>query len=204
MIFDTLCFSMYSDMSSRISDSTESNSSLASTFTSSVLPTPVEPTKMNDTGRFFGLMPTRLRRMARGHGGDGLVLSDDVLLQAGHPAAAAARIPVRWILLAGIFVHSSMMRARFSIVSTGCRLLPRAAAISCLQTADCGCAARPCAHSRCSVGSAFSDSIFSSRSRSSRSLRQRLELADVLVSAGSRRSRPRPAGRWPYPAGSGR
>ena len=64
MSLETLCFSMYSDISSRISDSTEENSSDASRLTSSVLPTPVEPTKINETGRFFALMPTRLLRMA--------------------------------------------------------------------------------------------------------------------------------------------
>ena len=64
MIFETLCFSIYSDISSRMSDSTDSNISLASRLTSSVLPTPVEPTKMNETGCFLTWMPTRERRMA--------------------------------------------------------------------------------------------------------------------------------------------
>ena len=53
MIFETLCFSMYSDISSRMSDSTDSNISLARRLTSSVLPTPVEPTKINETGCFL-------------------------------------------------------------------------------------------------------------------------------------------------------
>ena len=47
-----------------MSDSTDSNISLASRLTSSVLPTPVEPTKMNETGCFLTWMPTRERRMA--------------------------------------------------------------------------------------------------------------------------------------------
>ena len=61
---ETACFSMNSDMSSRIRDSGVLNRSWASCFTSSVLPTPVEPTKMKDTGLRLGLMPTRPRRMA--------------------------------------------------------------------------------------------------------------------------------------------
>ena len=65
MSLETVCFSIYSDMSKRISASTASNISWASRLTSSVLPTPVGPTKMKDTGRFLGLIPTRLRRMAR-------------------------------------------------------------------------------------------------------------------------------------------
>ena len=65
MSLETVCFSIYSDMSRRIRLSTLSNRSLASCLTSSVLPTPVGPTKIKDTGRFLGEMPTRLRRMAR-------------------------------------------------------------------------------------------------------------------------------------------
>ena len=64
MIFETECFSIYSDISSRNRFSVESKSSAASCLTSSVFPTPVEPTKMNDTGRRLAEMPARLRRIA--------------------------------------------------------------------------------------------------------------------------------------------
>ena len=50
MMRETENFSMNSDMSSRISDSGESNRSAARRFTSSVLPTPVPPTNMKLTG----------------------------------------------------------------------------------------------------------------------------------------------------------
>ena len=65
MSLETVCFSIYSDISRRMRESTESNISPARHFTSSVLPTPVGPTKMKETGLFLGEMPTRLRRMAR-------------------------------------------------------------------------------------------------------------------------------------------
>ena len=50
MMRDTENLSMYSLMSSRMKVSGEENRSFASTFTSSVLPTPVGPAKMKDTG----------------------------------------------------------------------------------------------------------------------------------------------------------
>ena len=68
----------------------------------------------------LGEMPTRLRRMARGHGVHGLVLPDDVLLQARRSSSLRrlySCLAGSW--LAGIFVHSSMTRARLSIVSSG-------------------------------------------------------------------------------------
>ena len=118
MSLDTVCFSINSDISSRIRESTLSNRSLARHFTSSVLPTPVGPTKIKETGFFLGLIPTRLRRIA--------------LLTA----STASSWPTIWlrslserpfscsyswalILLAGILVQSSMMRAKFSIVTAG-------------------------------------------------------------------------------------
>ena len=64
MIFETACFSMYSDISSRISASGESNRSAASVFTSSVLPTPVGPAKMKDTGLRLLETPARPRLIA--------------------------------------------------------------------------------------------------------------------------------------------
>ena len=118
MSFETECFSMYSDMSSRIRDSTDSNISFAKHLTSSVLPTPVEPTKMNDTGRFLGEMPTRFLRMA----------AVTARMASSCPTMCSLRRVSRFsscsyscarILLAGIFVQSSMIRARFSIVRTG-------------------------------------------------------------------------------------
>ena len=60
----TANFSMNSLMSSRMRDSGEWNMSMASRLTSSVLPTPVEPTKMKDTGLRLEAMPTRPRRTA--------------------------------------------------------------------------------------------------------------------------------------------
>lgn len=82
MILDTECFSMYSDMSNRISDSVESNMSSARHFTNSVLPTPVEPTKIKDTGCRLTEMPTRLRPDCSRNGGNCLVLPHDPLFEA--------------------------------------------------------------------------------------------------------------------------
>ena len=60
----TLCFSMYSLMSIRTSESSLPKSSLQSTFASSVLPTPVGPrNKKLPIGRLLLRMPARLRRM---------------------------------------------------------------------------------------------------------------------------------------------
>ena len=64
MIRDTECFSINSDMSRRMRLSGALNRSSASCLTSSVLPTPVLPTKMKLTGLCLGEMPTRLRRIA--------------------------------------------------------------------------------------------------------------------------------------------
>ena len=64
MIRDTECFSINSDISSRMRVSGELNSSPASTLTSSVLPTPVGPAKMKEAGRRRGLICTRERRTA--------------------------------------------------------------------------------------------------------------------------------------------
>ena len=64
MIRETECFSINSLISSRIRDSGEENRSAARRLTSSVLPTPVEPTKMKETGLCLADMPTLPRRMA--------------------------------------------------------------------------------------------------------------------------------------------
>ena len=62
---ETACFSMYSDMSTRIIALSSSNRNSASARTSSVLPTPVGPRKMKlPMGRLGSLRPARLRRMA--------------------------------------------------------------------------------------------------------------------------------------------
>ena len=97
------------------------NRSSASCFTSSVLPTPVEPTKMKRHRLVLGAeMPTRLRRMAADTACDGLVLPDCMwLLEPLLQLAPGAGTPSSWIWLAGIFVHSSMTRAMLSMVSWG-------------------------------------------------------------------------------------
>ena len=65
MIFDTLCFSMYSDMSTRIRSSSLPNMAFARLLESSVLPTPVGPrNKKEPMGRFGSFRPTLLRFMA--------------------------------------------------------------------------------------------------------------------------------------------
>ncbi len=64
MILDTECFSMNSLISRRINASGVSKRYFASTFTSSVLPTPVEPAKINDTGFFLYEIPALLRFIA--------------------------------------------------------------------------------------------------------------------------------------------
>ena len=60
----TVCFSMYSDMSSVINELSSPNKNSARVFASSVLPTPVGPRKMNEPlGRFGSFNPARVRRM---------------------------------------------------------------------------------------------------------------------------------------------
>ena len=61
---ETENFSIYSDISSRMSDSGAWKSSSARRLTSSVLPTPVPPTNRKLTGLRLACRPTRLRRMA--------------------------------------------------------------------------------------------------------------------------------------------
>ena len=109
---------MNSDISRRIRASGVLNRSAASCFTSSVLPTPVGPTKMKLTGLCLGEMPTRFRRTA------------------AATASTAWSWPLMWllsrssswlrrwnscsrILAAGILVHSSMTWARLSMLSWG-------------------------------------------------------------------------------------
>ena len=61
---ETECFSMYSDMSSRIMERSSSNRNSARARASSVFPTPVGPRKMNEPiGRLGSESPARLRRI---------------------------------------------------------------------------------------------------------------------------------------------
>ena len=73
---------MYSDMSMRTIALVSSKRKPASARASSVLPTPVGPRKTNEPiGRLGSDSPVLRRRMAFGHGGHRLVLSDDRLVQ---------------------------------------------------------------------------------------------------------------------------
>ena len=66
MSFETLCFSMYSDMSSLIMALSSPNITFASAFVSSVFPTPVGPRKINEPmGRLGSLSPILPRLIAR-------------------------------------------------------------------------------------------------------------------------------------------
>ena len=65
MSLETVCFSIYSDISSRSMAFSSPNIACASALHSSVLPTPVGPRKMNEpTGRLGSLSPTLPRRIA--------------------------------------------------------------------------------------------------------------------------------------------
>ena len=62
---DTLCFSMYSDISTRIKELSVPNMASARALESSVFPTPVGPrNKKEPMGRPGSFRPTRPRRMA--------------------------------------------------------------------------------------------------------------------------------------------
>jgi hypothetical protein len=76
----TVCGSMNSDMSSRTMASSLSNMASATALTSSVLPTPVGPTKMNDAGLCFLPNPARLRRIALASA-ETAFLADHALMQ---------------------------------------------------------------------------------------------------------------------------
>ena len=66
IILETLCFSMYSDISTRIIAFSVPNIASESALESSVFPTPVGPRNRNEPiGRFGSLSPTRPRRIAR-------------------------------------------------------------------------------------------------------------------------------------------
>ena len=109
---------MNSDISSRIKASGVLKRSVASCFTSSVLPTPVGPTKMKLTGLCLGEMPTRFRRTAAATAD---TASSWPMIWLLSRTSSWLR---RWnscsrILAAGILVHSSITWARFSMESCG-------------------------------------------------------------------------------------
>ena len=116
MIRETECFSINSDMSSRISGSTLSKSSSESTFTSSVFPTPVGPTKMKDAGRFLAESRMRLRRTAAA---TAFTASSCPMMRFFRPVSRSATFcsSLSFTLLAGIPLHSSMTLARWSSVT---------------------------------------------------------------------------------------
>ena len=65
MSLETLCFSIYSDMSTRIMASSRPNNTSARALESSVLPTPVGPRNKKDPmGRLGSCKPTRPLRTA--------------------------------------------------------------------------------------------------------------------------------------------
>ena len=79
----TACFSMYSDMSTRIMAFSSSNRYSASARTSSVLPTPVGPRKMKlPMGRLGSLKPGAVAPDGVRDQAHGFVLADDAVLQA--------------------------------------------------------------------------------------------------------------------------
>ncbi len=90
---DTVCFSMYSDMSSWISESSSPNRNSASVLDSSVLPTPGRPREdERATGRFRVLQvspgpPDGLRQRP-----DRVVLTDHALVQLVFHAQQALRL----------------------------------------------------------------------------------------------------------------
>ena len=118
MIRLTANFSINSDISKRMRDSGELNISCARRLTSSVFPTPVEPTKMKETGLRLEAMPTRPRRMALAT--SWTASSWPMIWVLSRSSRWARRsYSCSWIWLAGILVHSSMTRARFSTVRAG-------------------------------------------------------------------------------------
>ena len=118
MMRETENFSMNSLMSRRMRLSGELKRSAARRFTSSVLPTPVPPTKMKLTGLRLACRPTRLRLMA----------AQTASMASSWPTMCSLRRSPSLlrrsnsssvIVLAGILVQSSMTRARFSRVRVG-------------------------------------------------------------------------------------
>ncbi len=63
MSLDTVCFSMYSDMSILIMAFSDPNMEMARAFDSSVLPTPVGPRNMNDPIGLSGSLSPTLARL---------------------------------------------------------------------------------------------------------------------------------------------
>ncbi len=79
---DTLNFSWYSLMSIRVIMFSSLKRYSANALASSVFPTPVVPKKMNEPiGRFGSCSPARERRTASADSFDGLVLTNDALVE---------------------------------------------------------------------------------------------------------------------------
>ena len=79
---ETECFSMYSDISSRIMARSSSNKNSARARANSVLPTPVGPRKMNEPMGRFGIGEARaIAANGVGDALEGVFLSDDALAQ---------------------------------------------------------------------------------------------------------------------------
>src|SRR6202022_2315509 len=92
----TVCFSMYSDMSSWMRASSSPNRKDASALESSVLPTPEGPRKMNEpVGRFGSLRPARVRRVDGGTPPTRGVLVDDATVQLVFHADELGRLLFR-------------------------------------------------------------------------------------------------------------
>ena len=115
---ETACFSIYSDISSRMRASGVWNRSLANCLTSSVLPTPVAPTKRKETGLCLGEIPTRFRRMAAVTAST--ASSWPMICSLSRSSSLDSRSnSLSSMRLAGIPVHCSTTLARFSTVSSG-------------------------------------------------------------------------------------
>ena len=109
---------MNSDISNRIRLSGLSNISAARRLTSSVFPTPEPPTKIKLTGFRFTFRPTRPRRIAAQRVSIASSCPTTCSFSlASNPASRSSSSSL--IDEAGILVHSSMMRARLSTVSSG-------------------------------------------------------------------------------------
>ena len=128
---DTENFSMYSDMSTRMSADGSAKRNLASARASSVLPTPVGPEKMNEPmGRFGSLSPARERRMAR----------DTARMASSCPTTepcssssmrSSREASASWIRVTGMPVHRETMKAMASSSITGRRVCRSRSQSSC-------------------------------------------------------------------------
>ena len=117
IIFDTLCFSIYSDISTRIIDCSLPNTASASAFEISVFPTPVGPKNRKEPiGRLGSFNPTRPLRTAFATALTAsswpmtrlCKVASNFLKRAASPSA---------IFLTGIFVHPDTTSAISSSVT---------------------------------------------------------------------------------------